>query len=61
MLIARHALRIVHDPKELAAQVNALLADPAARATMGANARKTVDDNRGAVKRLMDFLEPLLP
>jgi hypothetical protein len=31
------------------------------RASMGAAGRKTVDDNRGAVKRLMEFLEPLLP
>jgi len=28
---------------------------------MGASGRKAVDDNRGAVARLMQFLEPLLP
>jgi 3-deoxy-D-manno-octulosonic-acid transferase len=61
MLGERGALRIVHDPRELAAVVGALLADPTARATMGAAARKTVDDNRGAVGRLMRFIEPLLP
>ena len=38
-----------------------LLADPAARTVMGASGRKAVDDNRGAVARLMQFLEPLLP
>jgi 3-deoxy-D-manno-octulosonic-acid transferase len=61
MLGERGALRIVHDPKELAAVVGSLLADPTARATMGAAARKAVDDNRGAVDRLMAFIEPLLP
>ncbi len=35
--------------------------DPTARASMGASGRKAVDDNRGAVARLMQFLEPLLP
>jgi hypothetical protein len=38
-----------------------LLTDPATRTVMGASGRKTVDDNRGAVARLMQFLEPLLP
>ena len=38
-----------------------LLADPTARTNMGASGRKAVDDNRGAVARLMQFLEPLLP
>jgi 3-deoxy-D-manno-octulosonic-acid transferase len=61
MLVERQALSIVHDPGELARMVGSLLADPKLRATMGAAGRKTMDDNRGAVKRLMEFLEPLLP
>ena len=61
MLIERGAVRIVQDAATLAAVVGDLLADPAARATMGASGRKAVDDNRGAVARLMQFLEPLLP
>jgi 3-deoxy-D-manno-octulosonic-acid transferase len=61
LLNERGALRIVHDPNELAAVVGNLLSDPTARATMGAAGRKAVDDNRGAVSRLMQFLEPLLP
>jgi 3-deoxy-D-manno-octulosonic-acid transferase len=61
MLGERGALRIVHDAPELARVVGDLLADPRARTTMGASGRKTVDDNRGAVARLMQFLEPLLP
>ncbi len=61
MLGERGALRIVHDASELAQVVGDLLADPRTRTTMGASGRKTVDDNRGAVSRLMQFLEPLLP
>ncbi len=61
MLGERGALRIVHDAAELARVVGDLLADPRSRTTMGASGRKTVDDNRGAVARLMQFLEPLLP
>ena len=61
MLMEHGAVRIVHDAPKLAAVVGDLLADPATRATMGASGRKAVDDNRGAVARLMQFLEPLLP
>jgi 3-deoxy-D-manno-octulosonic-acid transferase len=61
MLIERGAVRIAPDATALAALVGGLLTDPAARATMGASGRKAVDDNRGAVARLMQFLEPLLP
>jgi 3-deoxy-D-manno-octulosonic-acid transferase len=61
MLIERHALRIVHDPQELAAVIGDLLSRPEMRASMGSAGRRTVDDNRGAVGRLMQFLEPLLP
>ena len=61
MLVERQALTLVHDAAELARVVGALLSDPKSRSTMGAAGRKTVDDNRGAVARLMQFLEPLLP
>jgi 3-deoxy-D-manno-octulosonic-acid transferase len=61
MLVERGAVRIVQDAPTLAALVGDLLADPTARTTMGASGRKAVDDNRGAVARLMQFLEPLLP
>ena len=61
MLEERGALRIVHDAAELASTVCDLLVNPTARATMGGAGRKTVDDNRGAVTRLMNFIEPLLP
>jgi 3-deoxy-D-manno-octulosonic-acid transferase len=61
MLVERGAVRIVQDATQLAAVVGDLLTDPAARTVMGASGRKAVDDNRGAVARLMRFLEPLLP
>ena len=55
------AVRIVHDAQELAAAICELLADPAARTRMGASGRQAIEANRGAVDRLMAFLEPLLP
>jgi 3-deoxy-D-manno-octulosonic-acid transferase len=61
MLTERGAVSIVQDAATLATVVGGLLADPTARATMGASGKKAVDDNRGAVARLMQFLEPLLP
>ena len=61
LLVECGAVRIVHDAAELAAAIGALLADPAARSQMGASGRKAIEDNRGAVGRLMRFLEPLLP
>ena len=61
MLVERQALQIVNDPEQLASAVGGLLANPTLRATMGAAGRRTVDENRGAVARLMEFLKPLLP
>jgi len=61
MLIERGAVRIVQDAATLAIAVGELLANPAMRSKMGASGRKAIDDNRGAVGRLMAFLEPLLP
>jgi len=61
MLVECGAVRIVHNPAEVANAVEELLANPTARTGMGARGRKAVEDNRGAVRRLMEFLEPLLP
>jgi 3-deoxy-D-manno-octulosonic-acid transferase len=61
LLVECGAVRIVHDAPELAGAIGDLLADPAARTQMGASGRNAIDDNRGAVGRLMKFLEPLLP
>ena len=61
LLVECGAVRLVHDAGELAAAVGELLSAPAARSGMGARGRRAVEENRGAVKRLMEFLEPLLP
>jgi 3-deoxy-D-manno-octulosonic-acid transferase len=61
MLVEHGAVRIVNDVAELAEVVGSLLADPTTRTVMGASGRRAVDSNRGAVARLMQFLEPLLP
>jgi 3-deoxy-D-manno-octulosonic-acid transferase len=61
LLIERGAVRIVNGAAELAKVVGDLFADPTARNQMGAAGRKAVDENRGAVSRLMAFIDPLLP
>jgi 3-deoxy-D-manno-octulosonic-acid transferase len=61
LLVECNAVRIVHDTDSLAAAVCELLAEPAARTRMGASGRMAIEQNRGAVDRLMAFLEPLLP
>jgi len=61
LLVERGAVKIVHDAPELAKVVGDLLSDPAARTQMGAAGRRAVDENRGAVGRLMAFIQPLVP
>jgi 3-deoxy-D-manno-octulosonic-acid transferase len=61
LLVECGAVRLVDDAAGLAEAIGQLLANPAARAAMGANGRKAIEANRGAVSRLMAFLEPLLP
>jgi 3-deoxy-D-manno-octulosonic-acid transferase len=61
MLVEGGAVRIVNDAPTLAAAIGDLLADPAMRSSMGASGRRAIEANRGAVHRLMEFLEPLLP
>jgi 3-deoxy-D-manno-octulosonic-acid transferase len=60
LLAERGSVRIVNDGAGVARAVGELLADPAARSRMGASGRKVVDENRGAVDRLMAFISPLL-
>jgi 3-deoxy-D-manno-octulosonic-acid transferase len=55
------ALTLVHDAAELAAALERLLADPAARVRQGAAARATIDANRGARERLLQLIEQLSP
>lgn len=60
LLIARGAAEVVRDAAGLRARVSELLADPAARATMGAHGRECVESNRGALAKLLELIEPLL-
>jgi 3-deoxy-D-manno-octulosonic-acid transferase len=60
LLLTDGAAEVVRDPQELATRAAALLADPAARARMGAVGRAVVDSNRGALLKLLALIEPLL-
>jgi 3-deoxy-D-manno-octulosonic-acid transferase len=60
LLVQRGAAEVVRTAAELADRLNTLLADPAARARMGAAGRASVDSNRGALVKLLTLIEPLL-
>jgi 3-deoxy-D-manno-octulosonic-acid transferase len=61
LLIGQGAAETVHNPGELAARLEVLLQDPAARARMGSAGRSCVEANRGALAKLLALIEPLLP
>ncbi len=54
------AAGIVNNEKELAQRVAALLSDPAERARMVATARASIEDNRGALNKLLGLIVPLI-
>ncbi len=56
-LCAHNALRIVHNADELADAVTHLLSDAAARRRMGERGRDVVEQNRGAVTRLLQLVD----
>ncbi len=60
LLTERGALQIVHDARELGEGVARLLASAETRARMGERASAVVDENRGALGRLLALIEPLL-
>jgi 3-deoxy-D-manno-octulosonic-acid transferase len=60
LLIERGAAEVVRNPQELADKVAALLADPTARARMGAQGRAFVDANKGALQKLLGLVVPLI-
>ena len=60
LLVGCGAAEVVHDAAELAARLDALLADRDARARIGAQGRAAVERNRGALARLLALIEPLL-
>ena len=60
LLVGCGAAEVVHGTAELAARLDALLADGEARARMGAQGRAAVEGNRGALLKLLALIEPLL-
>ncbi len=60
MFIDLGACHIVDDADALAAAVTELLEDPAAAAEQGGRGRAIVQQNRGALARLLTLLEPLI-
>ena len=60
MFIDLGACQIVTDPVELAAAVSELLADSGKAAEVGGKGLEIVRQNRGALTRLLELLDPLL-
>jgi 3-deoxy-D-manno-octulosonic-acid transferase len=58
---AQGALTLVHDAEELAAALARLLSDQHARAQQGAAGRAAIEANRGALTRLVQLVEELVP
>jgi 3-deoxy-D-manno-octulosonic-acid transferase len=60
ILIDSGAASVVKDAAELGSQVAALLSNPEQRARMGAAGRASVEENRGALEKLLGLIDPLL-
>ena len=60
LLSERGAAVIVHDATELATRLNAWLADAGERERIGALGRAAVEENRGALRRLLELIEPTI-
>lgn len=60
VLSAANACRVVEDQAALATTVAELLTDTAVAASLGKNGVAILEKNRGAVKRLVDVINPLL-
>ena len=60
LLIERGAAQVVHDARELGDRVAALLKNPEERARIGSLGRASVEENRGALARLLALIDPLL-
>ena len=60
MFAERQACRIVHDADELADAIADLLSHPEKAAELGRNGRELLEQNKGALARLLVLLDPLL-
>ncbi|MGB5210356.1 MAG: lipid IV(A) 3-deoxy-D-manno-octulosonic acid transferase [Gammaproteobacteria bacterium] len=54
------AAKVISGSENLAREVIPFLTDPALRAAWGSRGQQIVSDNRGALRRLLDMVEPLL-
>ncbi len=61
LLLEREAAVQVGDAKALARQVAEWLGDASERSRVGENGRRAVEENRGALERLVELVESLLP
>jgi len=61
LLISENAAVMVEDADRLADLMARWLADAAERARIGENGRRVVEQNRGALGRLINLIEPWLP
>jgi 3-deoxy-D-manno-octulosonic-acid transferase len=60
ILIDSGAALVVKDANELGTKVAELLSNPKERERMGALGRASVDENRGALEKLVSLIDPLL-
>ena len=60
ILIDSGAAIVVRDAAELGQRVAELLSNPAERGRIGAIGRASVEENRGALEKLMSLIDPLL-
>jgi 3-deoxy-D-manno-octulosonic-acid transferase len=60
LLIDDEATRVIHDANELADQLGFLLDHPDERRRRGGAGRAVIDNNRGALARLLELIDPLI-
>ena len=60
LLMARGALEIVRDAADLTGRLATLLSDPMERARRGQLGRASIEDNRGALEKLLRLIDPVL-
>jgi len=58
--LSNAACRMVADPQELVESIDDLLTNVEEARELGTNGLNTLNSNRGALKRLLDLIEPLI-
>jgi 3-deoxy-D-manno-octulosonic-acid transferase len=61
LLVARGAASVVADAAGVAGEVCRLFRDPADRQRRGAAGQAAINDNSGALERLLALIDPLVP